>query len=336
MTMVKGALMNKQIQSVDLLDSLKNPDFCDIKIQANNGEIPASKLILSIRSEYFRAMFKNNCVESSSGLVKLPYPKTVVEKLITYLYTGEMVFEDLQLGLLLDLLDLLRLMNLSEDFKHVESYVLDNITRGHFSDSDCLTNLDRSSMLRMDAVGETLLGYLRKYLPRLYQLKDVGVLSEAMIIKLLEEEEEMKEWLTIHRFKIFVEWLYANPMAADGKAKALDFDHFTINNLASTVRESGLYSSDKIIMRMEELSREKDDQLENMKSDLDNMESFLENTKEQLEELKQEKKEALSVKDLEITKLKREVLLNSKKTTYCGPPSKHNPSRVQLSKIFRK
>ena len=123
--MVKGALMNKQIQSADLLGSLKNPDFCDIKILANDGEIPAHSLILRIRSEYFRAMFNNNCVESSSSLVKIPYPKVVVEKLIIYLYTGEMEFEDLQLGLLLDLLDLLRLMNLSGDFKHVESYLVE-------------------------------------------------------------------------------------------------------------------------------------------------------------------------------------------------------------------
>ena len=239
MTMVKGTLMNKQIQSADLLGSLKNPDFCDIKIQANDGEIPASQLILSIRSEYFCAMFKNNCVESSSGLVKLPYPKTVVEKLITYLYMGEMVFEDLQLGLLLDLLDLLRLMNLSEEFKQVESDVLVYINKARFSSSDCLTNLDKSSNLQMDAVGETLLAYLRKRLTGWWHLKDVEVLSEAMLIKLLQEEEEKKEWLTIYRFKIFVKWLSANPMAADEKANALemfDFDHFTITNLASTVK----------------------------------------------------------------------------------------------------
>ena len=102
------------------------------------GEIPASKLILSIRSEYFRVMFSNNFVESSSGLVKMPYPKVVVEKVIIFLYTGEMVFGGLQLGLLLDLLDLLRLMNLSEDFEQIESYLVDSIKKGHYSIEDCV------------------------------------------------------------------------------------------------------------------------------------------------------------------------------------------------------
>ena len=193
---MKGALMNKQIQSTDLLDSLKKPEFCDIKIQANDGEIAASKLILSIRSEYFRAMFNNNCVESSSGLVKMPYPRCVVEKVITYLYTGEMVFEGLQLGLLLDLLDLLRLMNLSEDFKQIESYFVHSIKQGYrpFSIEDCVNNLDKSSKIRMENVEETLMAHLRSNL-RLwrYDELDVGVLSQTMIIRLLQENDEKNE-----------------------------------------------------------------------------------------------------------------------------------------------
>ena len=35
--------------------------------------------------------------------------------------------------------------------------------------------------------------------------------------------------------------------------ETLDFDHFTTKQLASDVRKSGLYHSDKIIERMEQL-----------------------------------------------------------------------------------
>ena len=76
----------------DLLDSLEKPDFCNIKIVSSDGEIPASKEILSIRSEYFCRMFSkdNNFVESSTGQCKLPYPKAVVKKVVLYLYSGEL------------------------------------------------------------------------------------------------------------------------------------------------------------------------------------------------------------------------------------------------------
>ena len=45
----------------DLLESLQDPEFCDVKIVAREGEeIPVSKVILSVRSQYFRSMFSSN------------------------------------------------------------------------------------------------------------------------------------------------------------------------------------------------------------------------------------------------------------------------------------
>ena len=188
--------------------------------------------------------------------------------------------------------------------------------------SDCVNNLDKSSTMRMEVIGETLLAYLANYLYVLCGVEDVdvGVLSETMIIALLQKKADgfysntriqfvTDERQTIFRFKIFAKWLSTNPMAPDEKAKALemfDFDHFTIKDLASTVRKSGLYSSDKIIERMKQLSDEIQRDLENKEEELEAVEEDLENTKEQLEELKQEKKEALSVKDQEINKLRKE------------------------------
>ena len=85
-------IRNKSQVNKDLLDSLGKEEFCDVKIEAQDGEIAASKLILSIRSEYFSRMFspKSNFVENSTGRVKFPYPLVVVERVITYLYCGEM------------------------------------------------------------------------------------------------------------------------------------------------------------------------------------------------------------------------------------------------------
>ena len=50
-------------------------------------------------------------------------------------------------------------------------------------------------------------------------------------------------------------------MATDEKAKALemfDFNHFTVKDLASSVRKSGLYPSDKIIERMEQMFKKQE------------------------------------------------------------------------------
>ena len=74
------------------LDSLSDPELCDITIEASDGDIPANRTILSINSQYFRAMFSSssNFVEKQAGRVKMPYTETVLEKVVIYLYSGKM------------------------------------------------------------------------------------------------------------------------------------------------------------------------------------------------------------------------------------------------------
>ena len=62
----------------------------------------------------------NNFKESQDGSVQMPYSKVVLDKVVVYLYTGLMDFEDLTLESLLDLMDLLNLMNLTSEFFKVE------------------------------------------------------------------------------------------------------------------------------------------------------------------------------------------------------------------------
>ena len=65
------------------LDSLGNPEYCDVKIVATDGELSANKFLLS-RSEYFCSMFSDNInfVESQTGMVKILYSKSVLEKVV--------------------------------------------------------------------------------------------------------------------------------------------------------------------------------------------------------------------------------------------------------------
>ena len=373
-------LNNQESLLSDLLASLENPEFCDTKIESSDGNVQANKAILSMRSEYFSLKFypndsllfspNNSSVESSAShsQSKLPYSKAVVKKMVLYLYSGMMDVTDLALGQLLDLMELLNLMDLSEEFQKLETYTLDKIRDGELLDigdlslgqlldlmkllnlmklsekfqkvesftvnkikdgefiySDCLKNLDKCSKLGLEAIGEKLLTYLANNMSYLCELEEVCILSETMIIKLLqredgdkilyhdygdddeevdpdydpdndddkeesdyEEEEETDYELSEYdedeeldddddeeeesddedddeesqntlRFKTFVTWLSANSMDADEKDKVLetfDFESFNIEELASVVRSSGFYSSDKIIARMEQLYKD--------------------------------------------------------------------------------
>ena len=85
--------------------------------------------------------------------------------------------------------------------------------------------------------------------------EEVGVISETMIVRLLEEKcgDSSK---TILRFRTFVTWLSVNSMNAVVKEEVLEtlnFEDFSFKDLSSDVRKSGLYSMGQIMERMEEL-----------------------------------------------------------------------------------
>ena len=138
-----------------LLDSLHNSEFCDIKIVGSDGgEIAASKLLLRLRSSYFHCMFsqQSNFVESRDSTVELPFTKAVLEKLVRYLYSGQLACEDMSLPSLRELMRLFDFVNLCNEVSSVEIFTREKVNIGKFSLSDCVEALDQPQ----DSITETL------------------------------------------------------------------------------------------------------------------------------------------------------------------------------------
>ena len=176
----------------DLISNLQIPELCDVKIICSDGEVPANKSLLSMRSQYFLSMFSsnNNFVESQDGIVKLPYSKAVMEKFVLFLYSGQLDCGDLGLRSMLDLLGLFDLINLSKELKILTEYTVKKINEGNFTFSDCLEKLDVSFKLGLVDVGEALMAHLGKNFLNISKLAEVGTLSEDMMRRLLQESKE--------------------------------------------------------------------------------------------------------------------------------------------------
>ena len=262
--------------SKDLLNSLQEPEFCDVRIEGiTEGEEPiqANKVILSIRSQYFRSMFSstNNFAESRRSTVKMPFPTSVLKKVIIYLYSGEMKCEDMDLKFLLELLRLLNMMNHTDEFTEVQTYTIFKIRLGGFSVGKCLESLDFGAWSLesgLEAVGKTLWTALGNNFVRIIRyIPELGGLSEKSIIRLLKEKSE-DTTKTFHRFKILSIWLERNSMDTDMTDEVLrlfDFDHFTIEELVSDVRKSGLYDTNMIFERIEKIYKDKEKKSEDRK-----------------------------------------------------------------------
>ena len=246
----------------DIVGHLTDPEFWDVKIVGTDGETMANMTILSMRSQYFRSMFSenNNFVESKARSVKMPYSKAVLDKIVLYLYSGQLDCDGMSLRALMDLLEIFNLMNLPAEYGKVESYTSDNIKKGKFTLLDCLKYLEVSSKLGLEVVGADLLSHLGRDFIMISQFDEVKTLSQPMLVRLLQEKIEDRSQ-TIFRFKTFTLWLSVNSMVDAAKSEVLklfNFEDFTFKELNSEVKISGFYPVDKIMDRMEQLYEAKD------------------------------------------------------------------------------
>ena len=103
----------------------------------------------------------------------------------------------------------------------------------------------------LTAVGRTLLCHLGQNFKEFSQMKEVGLLSETMMITLLEINRDAKDF-TLYRFRTILTWLANNPMSPEVLGM-INFEDFTIEDLASDVTKSGLFSIGRIMVRMMEI-----------------------------------------------------------------------------------
>ena len=150
-----------------MLELLHVSEFSDVEIEASDGgTISANKAVLSVRSEHFKAVFSNNFVETRDATVKLQFTKAVLEKLVRYLYSGQLACEDMSIPSLRELMRLFDFVNLCNEVSSVEIFTREKVNLGKFSLLDCVEALDQPQ----DSITETL----QSIVPILEHLEPIG------------------------------------------------------------------------------------------------------------------------------------------------------------------
>ena len=90
----------------------------------------------------------------------------VLEKLVSYLYSGQLACEDMSLQSLRELTRLFYYVNLPDESSSVESFTREKVNLGKFSLSDCVEALDHFQ----DSITETL----QSIVTTLKRLKPIG------------------------------------------------------------------------------------------------------------------------------------------------------------------
>jgi len=236
-----------------LLSTLSSNHQCnDVTIKLSDGEIEASKMILSARSKYFSKMFDSNNFREADGTVSMPQYKTkIMKRVLEYLYGGDVHFADFSLLEAVELLDLLRMLMLSEEFEAMK----DDITGILEGGIECRDDEVKSYLADISEIER-------------YKIKDVldGILftirnySEFILCNCTDEIGTMSfEVLKIllgyftnnmDRFQLMKIWYGSHPeehALIEQVKKFVILQKINAEDLMGKVRESNVFTSDELL-----------------------------------------------------------------------------------------
>mgnify|MGYP002050172307 CR=1 FL=1 len=251
----------------------------DIKIVLEDGEIFANKDVLSSQSDYFATMFSNHNVkfiEGETNIVNLNYcSKKIMEKIIKFLFTGEMSLLEMSVSDLVNMVNISRMMLLFTLKDDVEKHLL-KIIPGSGADWDVFPELVKSLIiaenLNLDTIKTSLVRELYKCIcigddyvvdsNCQLAIKQIPfkLLKEIMLFGETNESENVDvdedPQMTFSRFEVFVMWLSDNECTDEDKKEITDsfnFEDFDVYQLITVVMKSNLYSTQKINRRVLDL-----------------------------------------------------------------------------------
>ena len=254
----------------DLLKLLDqgSPNGNDAKIKLSDGEIVANKDILMVRSEYFATMFSNNkFIEGETGKVDMSHcSKAIMERIIKFLFSGRVTFNDLNFHQLLELSHMSEMMLISK-FKDKLNEYLRDIIRDCGKDVKLLPELISGATIadkyNLSSIGSDIM--LEVFL----KLKDIPndvsssdafkslpfkVIRGIILYKL--KSPSSRKPTTKERFVAFLVWLSENDNDVTKEedrneiVDSFNFEEFTVEELMTLVRDSGLYSATQVDMRV--------------------------------------------------------------------------------------
>ena len=162
----------------------------DVKIVLEDGEVFANKDVLSVRSDYFATMFSSKnefkFIEGENNKVVMSHcSKVIMDKIIKFLFSGDMYLHDLSLPELVKMMNMTSMMMLDDLHNDIKNYVLEIIpdTRENIV---TLPGLVKSLMLaenfKFEEVKESLVFELFLSLKDIPDIPDIAPNSDAFMM----------------------------------------------------------------------------------------------------------------------------------------------------------
>ena len=205
----------------------------------------------------------------------MPYRKVVFDKVVWFLYTGNLELRDLSLTDLLQLEYVLNLMLLETASEGTSEYIKQSSQNGGLTLVETIKALDLTYEYGLETSKLSLLNFLRDNLSETSELPEFlelpsKILKDLLLVKTTEAD-------SYERLKALQTWRQEEGNDLDALQislirDSLDLKHFTSQDLVGIVRKSDLFPQGLIIEALMEVIKSKDESLAVMSAKVTNLE----------------------------------------------------------------
>lgn len=228
-----------------------NQDYSDVVFVVDGVKLPAHRVILAARSEYFRAMLFGGMSESSQTEIELKVPLEAFRALLRYIYSGHMSLSQMREE---DVLDTLGLAN-QYGFTELENAISGYLRKILSLDNVCAV-LDAARLYAFDNLMNVCHTFMDRRTTDILKHESFKNLSQQSLIGLLERDSfsapEVSIFVAVH------EWCTANPDAnIDLVVSHVRLPLMDLKQLFSVVRPSGIIGNDRLLDAIEKKTTSK-------------------------------------------------------------------------------
>ncbi|XP_057371374.1 BTB/POZ domain-containing protein 9-like [Daphnia carinata] len=231
---------------------LLSDNYQDITLIVENQRIPAHKIILASRSEYFRALLFGGLLESQKSEIELKgISAAAFHVLLKYVYTGYVSLSNMKEELVKDLLGLAHQYAFPELEQSVSDYLKSILSQTNM----CLV-YDVANLYQLRALMEACRQYADKHATDILQSEAFLQLSPGTLCDLLQRDSFCVAEIEI--FRAVLRWWHHNSYddcivkedtsnELNSVLKSVRLPLITLSELLNEVRPSHLVSSDVIL-----------------------------------------------------------------------------------------
>jgi len=231
-------------------------EYSDVVLVIGENRIPAHKVILAARSEYFRAMLFGGMKESSQNEIKLvDTPLIAFKHLLRYIYTGNMSLNNFKEDLILDILGLAHLYG----FLDLETSISDYLKAVLNVRTVCLI-YDTASLYQLSGLANASLMFMDRHAMEVLNHDSFLTLSESAVKSIISRDSFCAAEVDI--FKAVASWSEANPgIDIQPILEEIRLSLLTIQDLLKVVRPTFLMPADILLDAIQSKTEMRDTEL---------------------------------------------------------------------------